>query len=78
MNATDKPVVVVLVNGGLASIDSLANSTQRLAIVEAMLPGNTGATAVAQALYGANTWGKVRAKSASRSMAGVVCECMPP
>jgi hypothetical protein len=58
-SANGTPVVAVLINGGLASVDSLAASNKRLAIVEALLPGNTGATAVAQALYGANTWGKL-------------------
>ena len=58
-----KPIIAVLVNGGLASLDSLVavpQQQQKLAIVEALLPGNTGATALANALWGrTNTFGKL-------------------
>ena len=58
-----KPIIAVLVNGGLASLDSLVAvrpQQQKLAIVEALLPGNTGATALANALWGrTNTVGKL-------------------
>lgn len=65
MNATrGKPIVTVLVNGGLASLDTLTavpiSAAQQLAIVEALLPGNTGASALAAALFGkTNTFGKL-------------------
>lgn len=56
-----KPIIAVLVNGGLVSLDSLVAvppQRQKLAIVEALLPGNTGATALANALWGrTNTFG---------------------
>jgi|EP01049_Picozoa_sp_SAG25_P010325 beta-glucosidase len=66
LNATrgkGKPIVAVLVNGGLVSLDSLVAvppSQQKLAIVEALLPGNTGANALANALWGkTNCFGKL-------------------
>ena len=67
LNATrgkGKPIVAVLINGGLVSLDTLTavpvSAAQQLAIVEALLPGNTGASAVVAALFGrTNTFGKL-------------------
>ena len=55
------PVAAVLVNGGLCSLDSFAAPGSGVAaIIEALEPGNTGGTAVAEALFGdTNTFGKL-------------------
>ena len=55
------PVVAVLVNGGLCSLDSFAIPDSGVhGILEALEPGNTGGTAVAEALFGdTNSFGKL-------------------
>jgi len=56
--AIGKPTVLVLVNGGIVSIDKLVNGPQ--AIVEAFYPSVQGARALAQTLFGEqNRWGKL-------------------
>eukprot|EP01065_Artemidia_motanka_P046983 TRINITY_DN7245_c0_g1_i1.p1 TRINITY_DN7245_c0_g1~~TRINITY_DN7245_c0_g1_i1.p1 ORF type:complete len:747 (+),score=212.76 TRINITY_DN7245_c0_g1_i1:53-2293(+) len=55
--ATGKPVVLVLVNGGQLAIDNLVAGPA--AIVEAFNPNVVGAVGVADALFGANRWGKL-------------------
>ena len=53
---TNKPVAVVLVNGGQLAVDWLAEHSP--AIVEAWYPGIYGAASVANAVYGkSNRWG---------------------
>ena len=56
--ALNKPVVMVLTNGGALAIDNLM--TQPCAIVEAFNPGVGGAVPLAHALFGLeNRWGKL-------------------
>lgn len=55
--AGDKPVVLVLVNGGQLAIDSLMDGPSD--IIEAFNPNLSGANALALALYGENRWGKL-------------------
>jgi len=58
--ALKKPTVVVLLNGGIVSVDRLAASSASCAIVEAWYPGIQGAQALAKALFGVtNKWGKL-------------------
>ena len=53
-----KPVVVVLVNGGIVSVDALLEYD--VAVVEAWYPGVEGGRAIADALFGvSNRWGKL-------------------
>eukprot|EP01123_Difflugia_compressa_P014532 TRINITY_DN762_c1_g1_i1.p1 TRINITY_DN762_c1_g1~~TRINITY_DN762_c1_g1_i1.p1 ORF type:complete len:323 (+),score=58.55 TRINITY_DN762_c1_g1_i1:145-969(+) len=53
-----KPTVIVLVNGGILSIDDLVNASA--AIVEAFNPSVQGARALADTLFGTqNRWGKL-------------------
>ena len=50
---TPKRVVVVLVNGGTVSVDSLVGKhANSVAVVEAWYPGVEGSRAIAAALYG--------------------------
>jgi len=54
----NKPTVLVLVNGGILSIDNLMNGPS--AIVEAFYPSVKGARALAESLFGTqNRWGKL-------------------
>eukprot|EP01007_Sphenomonas_quadrangularis_P003564 NODE_730_length_1218_cov_126.943541_g485_i1.p1 GENE.NODE_730_length_1218_cov_126.943541_g485_i1~~NODE_730_length_1218_cov_126.943541_g485_i1.p1 ORF type:complete len:356 (+),score=95.09 NODE_730_length_1218_cov_126.943541_g485_i1:47-1114(+) len=56
--ARPKAVVLVLVNGGILSIDELKESVP--AIVEAFYPGDSGGTSIAESLFGViNRWGKL-------------------
>lgn len=56
--ALGKPVVLVLINGGIVSIDSLVQPCG--AIVEAFNPSRRGAEALFLALFGhANRWGRL-------------------
>ena len=61
--ALNKPTVVVLLNGGIVSVDALlakALPSNPPAIVEAWNPGIRGGVAIAKALFGAtNRWGKL-------------------
>jgi hypothetical protein len=58
--ALEKPTVVVLLNGGILSVDRLAANSSNCAIVEAWNPGIRGAPALAKALFGdTNAWGKL-------------------
>jgi hypothetical protein len=61
--ALNKPTVVVLLNGGIVSVDALlakALPSNPPAIVEAWNPGVRGGVAIAKALFGAtNRWGKL-------------------
>lgn len=50
-----KPTALVLVNGGLISIDSLAGLAP--AILEVFMPGVHGAQAVAESIFGINNPG---------------------
>jgi beta-D-xylosidase 4 len=54
----NKPVVLVLVNGGQVAIDALVDAP--MAIVETFNPNGIGGTALAMSLFGmANRWGKL-------------------
>jgi len=56
--AVGKPTVLILVNGGILSIDNLINSSK--AIVEAFNPSVPGGKALAESLFGIqNRWGKL-------------------
>jgi uncharacterized cupredoxin-like copper-binding protein len=56
--AAGKPTVVVMINGGVISIDSLKDAAP--AIINAWMPGAHGAGAVAEALFGdVNPGGKM-------------------
>jgi len=56
--AIGKPTILILVNGGIVSIDNLINGPE--AIVEAFYPSVQGARALADTLFGAqNRWGKL-------------------
>jgi len=56
--AIGKPTLLVLVNGGIVSIDNLVSGPQ--AIVEAFYPSVPGARALAETLFGKhNRWGKL-------------------
>jgi len=56
--ALGKPVVLVLVNGGVVAIDNLINPAD--AIVEAFYPSMRGGEALASLLFGqTNRWGKL-------------------
>ena len=56
--AVGKPVVLVLINGGIVSVDKLVGKVG--AMVEAFKPAFQGAQAVADTLFGkTNRWGKV-------------------
>ena len=56
LQATGKPVVLVLVNGGALALESISTE----AIIEAHYPGVYGGTALSQAIFGdANRWGKL-------------------
>eukprot|EP00656_Telonema_subtile_P003874 TRINITY_DN11753_c0_g1_i2.p1 TRINITY_DN11753_c0_g1~~TRINITY_DN11753_c0_g1_i2.p1 ORF type:complete len:432 (-),score=85.69 TRINITY_DN11753_c0_g1_i2:211-1506(-) len=60
--ALGKPTVLVMLNGGIVSVDLLRNQTlnQNLAAVEAWYPGVSGAAALADTLFGLQTsWGKL-------------------
>ena len=61
--ALNKPTVVVLLNGGIVSVDALlakALPSNPPAIVEAWNPGIRGGVAIAKALFGVtNRWGKL-------------------
>lgn len=63
--AVGKPTIVLLFNGGLLAIDDIvalpvSSSGQHIAIVEVFFPGNTGATALVNTLFGqSNRWGKL-------------------
>jgi len=61
--ALGKPTVIVLVNGGVISVDPLLAKLQasaKIAIVEAFYPSIRGAEALAMQLLGkANRWGKL-------------------
>ena len=58
--ALRKPTVVVLLNGGIVSVDQLAAPAVNCAIVEAWNPGIRGGWAIAKALFGiTNRWGKL-------------------
>lgn len=48
--ATGKPVVVVLINGGALAIEWIKNNIP--AIIEAFYPGENGAQAIAEILFG--------------------------
>ena len=50
LHKTDKPIVVVLVNGRPLAIEWLAENIP--AILEAWLPGEEGGNAVAEVLFG--------------------------
>jgi hypothetical protein len=52
-----KPVIVVLVHGGCLDLDPLSSAS---AIIDAFLPGQFGAAAIAKAIFGAtNSFGKL-------------------
>ena len=53
--ALKKPAVLVLVNGGMISIDGLKDSAP--AILETFMPGVHGAQAIAETIFGANVPG---------------------
>jgi xylan 1,4-beta-xylosidase len=56
--ALGKPTVIVMINGGMVSIDNIAGKAQ--AIVEAFNPGLRGAEALFLSLFGeANRWGRL-------------------
>jgi len=56
--AYGKPTVVVLINGGIVSIDNLIHRTP--AIIEAFYPSMRGAEALYSAIFGSsNRWGKL-------------------
>ena len=63
--ALAKPTVIVLLNGGIVSIDRIARAcggSMSCAIVEAFYPGIRGASALAKSLFGVpgfNRWGKL-------------------
>ena len=63
--ALGKPTVVFLLNGGSVSIDALAAHSSNgggapLAIIEAMYPGQLGAQALAEGIFGEmNSWGRL-------------------
>jgi len=48
--ATGKPVIVVLINGGILAISNIKNNAN--AIIEAFKPGTMGGTAVADVIFG--------------------------
>eukprot|EP00039_Didymoeca_costata_P012074 m.172780 g.172780 ORF g.172780 m.172780 type:complete len:496 (+) comp15376_c0_seq11:1035-2522(+) len=55
--ALKKPTVIVLINGGMVALDSEASFQGSLAIVEALLPGAVGGTAIANGLFGKHSFG---------------------
>ena len=64
--ALGKPTVVFLLNGGAVAIDALAKHRANgaggapLAIIEAMYPGQLGAQALAEGIFGEmNAWGRL-------------------
>lgn len=58
--ALNKPVVIVLVNGGPLAVDALATAGEHVAIVEAFNPCVLGMKAVAAQLFGEeNRWGRM-------------------
>ena len=64
--ALEKPTVIVLLNGGIVSIDRIAKACggggASCAVVEAFYPGIRGASALAKSLFGVpgfNRWGKL-------------------
>lgn len=52
--AVGKPVVIVLVNGGMVAIEEEAKSAGPVAILEAFYPGMLGADAIASTIFGMN------------------------
>jgi hypothetical protein len=58
--ATGKPVVIVLINGGVLGLEDITALPGPMAIVEAFYPGESGGVPIAMALFGqANRWGKL-------------------
>jgi len=56
--AVGKPTIVLLLNGGIISIDNLIGSSS--AIIEAFRPSMRGAEAIARSIFGyENRWGKL-------------------
>jgi hypothetical protein len=55
--AAKKPLALVMVSGGMISIDGLKNADGVSAIVAAQMPGVHGAQAIAETLFGANNPG---------------------
>lgn len=58
--AVGKPVVIVLINGGVLGLEDITALPGPMAIVEAFYPGESGGVPIAMALFGqANRWGKL-------------------
>ena len=56
--ASGKPVVLLVINGGVVALDTLV--PKAAAVVEAFYPNQAGAAAIGPALFGAtNRWGKL-------------------
>ena len=73
--ATGKPTVVVLLHGGILSVDRLAGPEKPNALVNAWFPGIKGAEAMAKSLFGVpgwNRWGKMTATMYSSSFSSLV------
>ena len=68
-----RPTVIVLLHGGILSVDSLAKPNGKHALVNAWFPGLRGAEAMAKSLFGAkgfNRWGKLPATIYAKSFSG--------
>jgi hypothetical protein len=73
--AVGKPTVVVLMHGGILSVDSLAGPERPNALVNAWFPGIKGAEAMAKSLFGVpgyNRWGKMTATMYASSFSSLV------
>eukprot|EP01045_Picozoa_sp_COSAG04_P034104 COSAG04_NODE_7328_length_1146_cov_1.637058_1_plen_323_part_00 len=71
--AVGKPTVIVLLHGGILSVDSLAKPNGKHALVNAWFPGLRGAEAMAKSLFGFkgfNRWGKLPATIYAESFCG--------
>lgn len=55
--ALGKPVIVVLINGGMVAIEAEAAATGPVAIIEALLPSSRGGEAIANGIFGKHGFG---------------------
>lgn len=49
-----KPIVIVLINGGMVAVEEEANAKGSVALLEAFYPGVFGASAIADTIFGKN------------------------